>query len=253
MQWDDTRLPEIYVAARELTAEAVATWQEALPRFVPASREVRHIVDLGCGTGRFSGLLADLYGAIVVGIDPSIRMLGRRELYNLRLVRFLAGTAEAIPMASGTIDLLFLSMVYHHLHSVPEALGEIYRVLRPRRQVIVRNPTREAHEEGYEYLRCFPEVMDLERERMPSREALTKAFQDHGFTRLRHEVIKHQVAVNPGDFLRKVRLRGLSSLAMVSDAAFERGLCSLEQYYQRIDPRQAIFVPVDSFVFERQG
>jgi len=176
MQWDDTRLPEIYVAARELTAEAVATWQEALSRFVPASREVRHIVDLGCGTGRFSGLLADLYGAIVVGIDPSIRMLGRRELYNLRLVRFLAGTAEAIPMASGTIDLLFLSMVYHHLHSVPEALGEIYRVLRPRRQVIVRNPTREAHEEGYEYLRCFPEVMDLERERMLSREALTKAF-----------------------------------------------------------------------------
>ena len=71
MQWDDTRLPESYVAARELTAEAIATWQEALLRFVPASRELRHIVDLGCGTGRFSGLLADLYGATVVGIDPS--------------------------------------------------------------------------------------------------------------------------------------------------------------------------------------
>src|SRR5215831_13191228 len=137
MQWDDTRLPEIYVAARELTAEAVATWQEALSRFVPASREVRHIVDLGCGTGRFSGLLADLYGAIVVGIDPSIRMLGRRELYNLRLVRFLAGTAEAIPMASGTIDLLFLSVVSDHLQNKPEAIDEINRVHRPRRQVIV--------------------------------------------------------------------------------------------------------------------
>jgi len=32
------RLPEVYVAARELMAEAIATWQEALLRFVPASR-----------------------------------------------------------------------------------------------------------------------------------------------------------------------------------------------------------------------
>lgn len=253
MRWDDTCLPEVYVAARELTAEAIATWQEALGRFAPASREIRYVVDLGCGTGRFSGLLADLYGGVVVGIDPSVRMLGHRELHDRRVVRFLAGAAEAIPTGSGTIDLLFLSMVYHHLLSVREALDEMYRVLRPRGQVIVRNPTRETHEEGYEYLRFFPEVMDLERERMPSRRALTQAFRDHGFTGLRHEIIKQQVAVNSADLLRKVRLRGLSSLAMISDAAFQRGLCDLERYCQRADSRQPIFEPVDLFAFERRG
>jgi len=38
---------------------------------LPPGPEIRRVVDLGCGTGRFTGLLADVYGTSVVGVEPS--------------------------------------------------------------------------------------------------------------------------------------------------------------------------------------
>jgi ubiquinone/menaquinone biosynthesis C-methylase UbiE len=230
MRWDETSLPEVYGAARELTPEALATWRTTLPALVPASPTIRNVVDLGCGTGRFSRLLAELYGGAIIAMDPSVRMLAHRVSIDRGSVRFLAGVAEGIPLATQASDLVFLSMVYHHLVSIPQALEEMRRVLRPSGLVIVRNSTREAHEEGYEYLRFFPEAMELERQRMPTRGAVTRAFVDLGFTGARHLVVRQQIAENHSELLRRIRLRGLSSLAAISDAAFYRGLHDLEQY-----------------------
>ena len=37
--------------------------------------EMSLVIDLGCGTGRFSELLAAHFSAQVIGIDPSLKML----------------------------------------------------------------------------------------------------------------------------------------------------------------------------------
>jgi SAM-dependent methyltransferase len=251
VKWDTTRLPEVYTAARALPAEAVATWREAIGRLVPPSPAVRRVVDLGCGTGRFSSLLAELYGVAVVGVDPSQRMLAKRESRDLSSCHFLAGDAEAIPLATGTCDLVFLSMVYHHLASVPGALGEMRRVLAPDGHVLVRNPTRDSHEEGYEYLRFFPEAVELSRRTVPSREAVTQAFVAAGFARVSHEVVWHRFADNHADLLRKISLRGLSTLEAISDEAFARGLRDLERHCREAEGDEPIYEPVDLFAFRR--
>lgn len=251
MKWDATRLPEVYTAARALPPEAVATWRAAIGRLVPPSPAVRRVVDLGGGTGRFSGLLAELYGVPVVGIDPSQRMLAKREIRDLSSSHFVAGDAEAIPLATGRSDLVFLSMVYHHLASVPEALGEIRRMLGPAGHVLVRNPTRDAHDEGYEYLRFFPEAVELSRRTLPSREALTQAFVAAGFARVSHEVIWHRFADDHAHLLTKISLRGLSTLEAISDDAFGRGLRDLERYCRGVERDEPIYEPVDLFAFRR--
>ena len=161
MRWDETSLPEVYGAARELTPEALATWRTTLPALVPASPTIRNVVDLGCGTGRFSRLLAELNGGAIIAIDPSVR--------------------RAFP-----------------------------RVLRD--EVVI----------DHRHLRFFPEAMELERQRMPTRGALTRAFLDLGFTGARHLVVRQQIAENHSELLRRIHLRGLSSLAAISDAAFYR-------------------------------
>src|SRR5256886_17664915 len=71
LDYDRTRLPEVYARARELPAEALATWRHALASMLPPAPAIRRVLDLGCGTGRFTGLLADLYGTTVIGRDPS--------------------------------------------------------------------------------------------------------------------------------------------------------------------------------------
>src|SRR5207249_11645854 len=71
------------------------------------------------------------------------RMLTGREPLAAARGTFLAATAEALPLATGAIDLVFLSLVYHHLGAKTAALAEVRRVARAGGHVIVRQVTRE--------------------------------------------------------------------------------------------------------------
>src|SRR5439155_5408624 len=120
-------------------------WRDAAAGMLPPGPKIRRVVDLGCGTGRFTGLLADVYGTSVVGVEPSSRMLTGREPLAAARGTVLAATAEALPLATGAIDLVFLSLVYHHLGAKTAALAELRRVARAGGHVIVRQVTGEYH------------------------------------------------------------------------------------------------------------
>ncbi len=94
-------------------------WRRSAARHLPAGR----ILDLGAGTGAAAGVLA---GATVVALDPSEPMLAR----NPEPLR-VAGTGERLPFGAGTFDGVFSAFVFRNLDSVPAALEEIARVLRP--------------------------------------------------------------------------------------------------------------------------
>jgi ubiquinone/menaquinone biosynthesis C-methylase UbiE len=78
------------------------------------------IIDLDCGTRRFSELLAVHFGVQVIGIDPSLKMLHEaRRKPTIGKVVYCQGSVEALPFADGRADLVFMSMVYHHLPNRP--------------------------------------------------------------------------------------------------------------------------------------
>lgn len=88
----------------------------------------RTAVDLGAGTGKFTGLLADT-GAAVTAIEPVDAM--RAALARNRPdVRALAGTAQAMPLADGSIDAVVCAQAFHWF-ATRAALDEIHRVLTP--------------------------------------------------------------------------------------------------------------------------
>ena len=63
------------------------------------TRSASIILDLGCGTGRFSGCRAIRFGARVVDIDPSEKMLQqalRKGAENG--IQYERGIAEAMPL-----------------------------------------------------------------------------------------------------------------------------------------------------------
>ena len=86
------------------------------------------VVDVGCGRGEQSLELARRFGFDVLGIDPAPRW--EQERAEDAPVRFEEGTAEAIPVASSSIDLVFCreSLMFADL---PSAMAEFRRVLRP--------------------------------------------------------------------------------------------------------------------------
>ncbi|HSV02496.1 MAG TPA: class I SAM-dependent methyltransferase [Phenylobacterium sp.] len=222
MDYDRTRMPEAYDRGRAMQPGVLALWLDELASLLP--RRPERIVDLGCGTGRFSGGLANGYAAQVIGVDPSEKMLREARAKDLGPdVSFRTGSAEAIPVESGWADLVFMSMVFHHIGDRPKAAAECGRVLAPGGCVAIRGPTREqAHRvplNGY-----FEGFEALYLARMPSLAEIAAPFQPEGFRPLGHKLVEQVSQPDWTSFVERTTLRADSLLASLPDAAFEAGL-----------------------------
>jgi ubiquinone/menaquinone biosynthesis C-methylase UbiE len=135
----DDRMHRVYAAGRGLTPEGLRRWVEEFERHAPDRRPLA-VLDLGSGIGRFSPALADAFGGPVYGVEPSARM---RELAERDAphdgVRYLDGTAEAIPLPDDSCDLALLYLSFHHFADQEQALAELVRVLRPGGVVLLRS------------------------------------------------------------------------------------------------------------------
>lgn len=90
-------------------------------------RPGQRVLDLGCGRG---GTLEQLGAAVAhpLGLDPDYRSLVEHRLPGLpRMV----ATADAIPLAAESIDLVLSSWVLEHLPDPARTFREVARVLRP--------------------------------------------------------------------------------------------------------------------------
>jgi SAM-dependent methyltransferase len=87
------------------------------------------VLDLAAGTGKLTRLLVPRVGRVTaVEPDDAMRALLARLVPEARA---LAGTAERIPLADGSVDAVFVGEAFHWFDG-ERALAEIARVLRPR-------------------------------------------------------------------------------------------------------------------------
>lgn len=91
-------------------------------------------LDLGTGAG-FTAFAMARFSRQLVAIDPTLAMLHQtrrigleRKVSNVAVVRNLA---EALPVASGSMDLVVSRMAAHHFTDFEGMLDEACRVLRP--------------------------------------------------------------------------------------------------------------------------
>ncbi|HKE95520.1 MAG TPA: class I SAM-dependent methyltransferase, partial [Povalibacter sp.] len=86
------------------------------------------VVDLGAGTGKFiPRLLAT--GAAIVAVEPIVAMRAQLAAA-FPDVRALSGTAECIPLADESVDVVICAQAFHWF-ATQAALSEIRRVLKP--------------------------------------------------------------------------------------------------------------------------
>jgi SAM-dependent methyltransferase len=92
-----------YTVGRALSERQLQIWISGFAGMLPRRRPLAGL-DVGSGTGRFTPALAQAFGP-VTGIEPSARM---REIAQAQAphadVRYVAGSAERMPMPSGSAD-----------------------------------------------------------------------------------------------------------------------------------------------------
>ena len=74
MDYDATDIAATYDRGRDHGPEFLDLWMNVVASHVKMNRP-KTILDLGCGTGRFTEALAVHFDADVVGVDPSQKML----------------------------------------------------------------------------------------------------------------------------------------------------------------------------------
>lgn len=219
MDYDQTTMPETYDRGRKPPDGVLDMWLDRIEAAV--GREVASIVDLGCGTGRFTELLAKRFNATAIGVDPSSKMLTHARAKPASAhVSYLEGAGERIPCGDESADLVFSSMAFHHFTSPPVVARECHRVLRKAGAVCIRNSTRE-HASPYEaYFPNYSQTLT----NLPAATEIIDAFTQNGFDLSVHETVAHKMAENAADLAEKASFRADSTLVRLSDDDFERGI-----------------------------
>ncbi|MET0705172.1 MAG: methyltransferase domain-containing protein [Mycobacterium sp.] len=115
---------------------AARTAQSHAAFVLPELRAGMSILDLGCGPGTITvGLAEAVAPGTVLGIDQGeqqladARALGDQQ--GLANVAFKTGSCYQLPLADGSVDLVFAHALIEHLGEPMRALAEVRRVLRP--------------------------------------------------------------------------------------------------------------------------
>jgi ubiquinone/menaquinone biosynthesis C-methylase UbiE len=89
------------------------------------------IADVGAGTGLLTrGFLARGYNVVAVEPNPAMREACDRYCGAFERYRSVEGTAESMPLAAGSVDLVTAAQAFHWF-DIERARAECLRVLEP--------------------------------------------------------------------------------------------------------------------------
>ncbi|MEX0168791.1 class I SAM-dependent methyltransferase [Streptomyces sp. LMG1-1-1.1] len=91
------------------------------------------VVEIGAGNGlNFAHYPAGVTEVVAVEPEPHLRRLAEEAAHRAPVpVTVLPGTAEALPVDTGSFDAAVASLVLCTVRNVPQTLSELRRVLRP--------------------------------------------------------------------------------------------------------------------------
>jgi ubiquinone/menaquinone biosynthesis C-methylase UbiE len=248
MDYDRSEMPSAYDAGRSYAPRVLAGWLETVSRHVqgPVSR----ILDLGCGTGRYSSALARYFDADVEAVDPSEKMLEQALKKPHARVRFRKASGEELPLEDESVDLVFMSMVFHHLDSPESVARECRRVLRTNGSVCLRAATSDQIP-GYAYVRFFSRSASIMEGYFQSREFVESVFAQADLAPIHHELVASEVASDWTEYASKLEHRADSVLVQLRDSEFQEGLAAVKRHAQSHTGDGPVTELVDFFVFRR--
>jgi ubiquinone/menaquinone biosynthesis C-methylase UbiE len=144
---EETRFGKWFLKTETWRVHVLERAMADLVRLIPDRRDsYALVVDVGCGSGYSLPKLAQRFapGELVgVDIDPQMLATARAEAARAGVaVRLVESSSSRMPLASGSVDLLFCHQTFHHLVEQEAALAEFLRVLKPGGLLLFAESTR---------------------------------------------------------------------------------------------------------------
>jgi len=142
-------MPDVYATIDRQPSDVVAAIASALELRAAAPQqramldsylrnvdfpEAARVVDIGCGTGVVTEVLAQWPSVQeVVGVDPSPILIAkaRAQRGSIANVAFQEGDGRSLPLGGAEFDVVIMHTVLSHVPQPERALAEAFRVLRP--------------------------------------------------------------------------------------------------------------------------
>jgi SAM-dependent methyltransferase len=165
----------------------------------------------------------------VTGVEPSVRM---REIAQAQAshadVRYVAGSAERMPVPSGSADYALMFLSWHHVRDRERAVRELARVVRPGGRVVLRSQFSD-HMPRLWWLEYFPRGFEVDASMYQTLEEVVATFRPGGWRVVSFDVVTESSSETRGERLERLRLRTLSTFAYFTPDELAVGFRRLEQ------------------------
>jgi ubiquinone/menaquinone biosynthesis C-methylase UbiE len=186
------------------------------------------VLEVGCGTGNYIVAVESAVGCSCWGIDPSPEMLAEASA-RPGSVTFKVGRAERLPFPAGFFDLVFSVDVIHHLDDTAAYFGEVRRVLKPGGHVCTVTDSEWIIRHREPLAAYFPETVGADLARYPQVKELRHRMGEAGFGEISERTVEFPYLLTDAQAYRD---KAFSSLHLISEEAWKRGLARLERDLQ---------------------
>ena len=165
--------PDVY-EVENLGVDRAGRIEAAMDRIHPLAGA--DLVDIGCGSGFHLPRFADLGARTVVGVEPyqPLLELARARVAGLDGIQVLDGTAQALPLADGSVDVAHARWAYFFGAGCEPGLAELARVLRPGGTAFVIDNDATRSTFGTWFRRAYPTYDALAVERFWARQGWSR-------------------------------------------------------------------------------
>jgi SAM-dependent methyltransferase len=213
-------------------------------RSLIAEISAHRVLEVGCGTGYWLKTLLPQVDWIV-GLDPSVGMLRRAPDIPGR-VKLVCGSADSLPFAASSFDLIFVVNALHHFDDKQGFIEQARHLLRPGGALTTIGldvPSGIGHWVIYDY---FPAALEYDQSRFPPWEGIESWMRAAGLSASPPRTVEHIIYEKRGRAILDdhfIQRHGTSQFMGLTDAQYRAGIDRIKAVIAEAEARgeEAVF------------